>query len=701
MNDGLPYAVIPLVSVLICAGLAWLVLARDRRETAHWAFAAALAALALAQAGNAASLLAGSAFETLRWRRISAVGEILMPIGWLVFSLSFTRSSVRGLLREWRGGLWAMGILTILFLALSWSGKMFHLIGDDAGAFIGLGPAGRIYAGFYLVVQVLILANLEQALRQADEHSRWYLKFPAVGLGLLCLYFLYQTSDLLLYSTWHRELAWMSGAVSIIACALIGYGLLRRPMPAVPVYISPQVVTGSLTFLIVGGALIGTGIIAGLLRYSGLQGGAALSLLFVFLAVTALVFVLLSAQVRQALGRFVERHFFPHKYDYRTRWMEATRAIGAPGTVEQIAWRAVQLFKGIFGARTIEIWMADAEDGLWNRIGFYNPSGSAGPNHVKHGPETAAWLRLQTQVQPAEDPTVPSSLASALRGAESVQIAPLASGERAIGWVALGAPAGSEDYSQQDLDLIRCLAAQLADRLQHLVLANRLVMAREMEAFYEYSTFVLHDLKNFTATLSLVMQNAERHGGDPSFQQAAMRSVGATVRKMTRLMNTVAALSRDPHPKLMMVDLNGLAGEVLKGFHAAAGATLVRDEGPVPPVDGDPDQLQQVLLNLILNAQEAVGADGQITVRTATDRDFAVVTVEDNGCGMDRATMAGLFRPFRTTKGRGLGIGLYQCRKLIEAHGGTLDVESDIGKGSRFVIRLRRARAREGERKEP
>src|ERR671918_1831601 len=100
MNDGMPYAVIPLISVLICAGLAWLVLARDRRETAHWAFAAALAALALAQAGNVGSLLAGSADEMLRWRRISAVGEILMPVGWLVFSLSFTRTSARELVRE-------------------------------------------------------------------------------------------------------------------------------------------------------------------------------------------------------------------------------------------------------------------------------------------------------------------------------------------------------------------------------------------------------------------------------------------------------------------------------------------------------------------------------------------------------------------------------------------------------------------------
>jgi signal transduction histidine kinase len=77
-----------------------------------------------------------------------------------------------------------------------------------------------------------------------------------------------------------------------------------------------------------------------------------------------------------------------------------------------------------------------------------------------------------------------------------------------------------------------------------------------------------------------------------------------------------------------------------------------------------------------------------VTVHTEADEAFVLLMVEDNGCGMDRATVAGLFRPFHTLKGRGLGIGLYQCRKIVEAHKGTLTVESEPGKGSRFTVRL-------------
>jgi putative PEP-CTERM system histidine kinase len=270
---------------------------------------------------------------------------------------------------------------------------------------------------------------------------------------------------------------------------------------------------------------------------------------------------------------------------------------------------------------------------------------------------------------------------------QAAVIVPLNGARQAVGWVALGS-AGTSSYTQQDFDLLQCIAAQVADRLQHLVLAERLAMSREMEAFYQYSAFFLHDLKNFTATLSLVVQNAVRHGRDPEFQRAAMSTVSATVKKMTTLIGTLGALSRDPDPKATVLDLNALVDEVLRSFNGAAVARLVHKPGVGTMIRADADQLHQVLLNLILNAQEAVGEDGQITIRTVAEASTVSLIVEDNGCGMDRATTAALFRPFRTTKGRGLGIGLYQCKKIVSAHKGELEVDSEVGKGTRFIVRL-------------
>ena len=689
MYESLFPVMLVFLSAASSAGLALLVMARAQRTAVHWALSAALTALALTQIGNGMSLLAESGAELLYWRRVALGGEVLMPLAWLVFSVAFARSNAIELLREWKPAFIASGALTLLFLGFVGSERLFALTSPDAMA-IGLGPSGRIYAALYLLAQALVLANLEQTLRHADEQGRWYIKFPVVGLGLLSMYFLYQMSDLLLYTVWHPELAWLSGIVAGAACVLIGYGLFFRPIPDVQIYISRKVVTGSLSFLLVGGVLIGTGLIASFIRGSGLPGSMVLSALFVLLAVTGLVFVLLSAHVRHSVSRFVERHFFPHKYDYRTRWLEVTETIGSGQTTEQMAWRAVEVFKGIFGTRTCAIWMAaDLEEGLWTRVAAHHVAGTAG--QLKDNGEIRAWLERQQEPFEVTQPhaAVPPLLERDLHMTEAVLLIPLNASSHAIGWVALGAHGDGGAYSHQDRDLLRCIAAQLADRLQHLMLADRLIMAREMEAFYECSTFFLHDLKNFIATLSLVVQNAERHGEKPDFQRAAMGTIGSTVRKMTALMGTMSALSRDPTPKLRVLDVNTLADEVLKSFNGAVGATLIRESHAVPLVEADPDQLQQVVLNLILNAQDAVAPDGRIVLRTETDAGVAQLVVEDNGCGMDHATLAGLFRPFRSTKGKGLGIGLYQCRKILHAHGGTLTVESERGRGTRFAIRLR------------
>ena len=98
-------------------------------------------------------------------------------------------------------------------------------------------------------------------------------------------------------------------------------------------------------------------------------------------------------------------------------------------------------------------------------------------------------------------------------------------------------------------------------------------------------------------------------------------------------------------------------------------------------------ELRKVVLNLLINACEAVGDAGKVRVTTARRDAEAVLSVEDNGCGMSPAFVQGhLFKPFRTTKEKGLGIGLYQCRQIVEAHGGRIEVESREGAGTVFTV---------------
>ena len=108
----------------------------------------------------------------------------------------------------------------------------------------------------------------------------------------------------------------------------------------------------------------------------------------------------------------------------------------------------------------------------------------------------------------------------------------------------------------------------------------------------------------------------------------------------------------------------------------------------IPPVDHDPNQINQVLLNLLLNAIQAMDKPGSIYVSLRRDNDDVLITVADEGKGISPENLPNIFRPFFTTKGHGTGLGLSLARRIVEAHGGTIRVRSEVGKGTQFVVRL-------------
>jgi len=110
--------------------------------------------------------------------------------------------------------------------------------------------------------------------------------------------------------------------------------------------------------------------------------------------------------------------------------------------------------------------------------------------------------------------------------------------------------------------------------------------------------------------------------------------------------------------------------------------------GDIPPVDHDPNQINQVLLNLLLNAIQSMDKPGTIHVSLENDDDAVLIAVADEGKGIAPENLPNIFRPFFTTKGHGTGLGLSLARRIVEAHGGQIDVTSEVGKGTRFQVRL-------------
>jgi signal transduction histidine kinase len=186
-----------------------------------------------------------------------------------------------------------------------------------------------------------------------------------------------------------------------------------------------------------------------------------------------------------------------------------------------------------------------------------------------------------------------------------------------------------------------------------------------------------------------MLKNLPVHFDDPAFREDALRGIGNTARRIDEMIGRLSALRQRPDVKPVEADLNQLVSEVLDRLNGMAHVELTKELQPLPSILADREQIQSAVTNLVLNARDALGPEGRISIRTEHIGSSAVLSVTDNGCGMSAAFLKeSLFRPFQSTKKKGLGIGMFQSRMIVEAHGGTIRVESEAGKGSTFRVSL-------------
>jgi putative PEP-CTERM system histidine kinase len=267
--------------------------------------------------------------------------------------------------------------------------------------------------------------------------------------------------------------------------------------------------------------------------------------------------------------------------------------------------------------------------------------------------------------------------------------APLMSGGQMVGMIILGDRVKGVPFSWQDLDLLKCVADSAAAGLMNIQLSQKLLQAGQMEAFQTMSAFFVHDLKNTISTLNLMLKNLPANFDNPEFRQDALRGISKTITHVNHLIQRLGQLRGRLQIKPVASDLNELVLSVLSGVETSPQINLVKTIHPLPKMLLDQEQMQKVVTNLIFNAREAVSSTGEVRVETSQNHGWAVLSVSDNGCGMNPEFLnQSLFRPFQTTKKNGLGIGLFQSKMIVEAHRGRIQVESQPGKGTTFRIIL-------------
>ena len=690
----------------IAGGMACVLFVRIQASASHRSLAALLGATAVASLANGVGLFDEG--HALFWRGSAMVAELAQPAALLYVGLAFLRPVERG--RDasvlWRARI--IGVVGLLLAVFAVTGQVFQWkTVEDGQSAIALASWGRVPYVFVVIGMALGLAQLELVLRASREPVRHKLKFVVIGLGGLAGFQIYQASQMLLFPVWQAGHVLVSSVVTTLALCLIAYGLGRTRLREVLVntYVSPQALFGTVTFIVIGLYLLAVGAVGEWLRRTDQPLGVGLSVVVVFGALVGLAIAAFSKTVRADIRRFITRNFYRSKYDYRVQWLQVTEAFQQAAHKEAIMDRLLELLITNFATTTISIWSFREADRRFCQVRSMTVEKEPVPIELSH----PVIVQLLERDEPV---LIEKGLAGRNDGAASPGDPLAASGAalcfpiRAQGqltaFVALGKQLHGEAYGTDDCDLLHGIAHHVGTLLSHANLAEERQAAAELEALHRFSVFCLHDLKNLAARLSLVAQNAENHGKDPAFQESVMRTVADTAKKMTTLMSKLSLKSFKPMPVATPepLDMSNLIDETVAPIREDGHVRLYVSGEPVPPVMAVREHIHQVLLNVVLNAKQAIGQDGTICVTTGQQNGSVVVTIEDTGVGIPASKLSTLFRPSQSSRPGGLGIGLYQCKQIVEAHRGTIQIRSEVGKGTQVRIELplsrRSERVKEG-----
>ena len=261
-----------------------------------------------------------------------------------------------------------------------------------------------------------------------------------------------------------------------------------------------------------------------------------------------------------------------------------------------------------------------------------------------------------------------------------------------LGFVVIPHPVAKHQINWEDHDLLKTAGRQAASHLAQLMAVQALVEAREFQAFSKLSAFVIHDLKNLVAQLSLVVSNAAKHKHNPEFMDDAIKTVDHSVSKMNRLLAQLrqGRTAAQPPSDNQKVELNTLINDVVNERSNQTPQPRFHSQCDEIYIAANTDRIASVLEHIIQNAQDATPPDGWVNVKLTSEDNLAAIEISDNGCGMDQAFIHNrLFRPFDTTKGQGgMGIGVYESREYIQELKGSIHVTSEPGNGTTFTISL-------------
>ncbi len=589
----------------------------------------------------------------------------------------------------------ASGTTPSISRSIFWIGGLFLLLGlllEWPQQWLSASTVVALFFGTRVVLAIIGLILIEHLYRNVSVEHRWTIKFLCLGIGAMFAYDLVLYSDAMLFHQIDQELWNGRGIANVLIVPLIAISAARNPEWSLDIAISRRVVFQSSALLGAGTYLL---IIAGAgyyMRYFGGSWGGVIQAVILFAGIVGLFVLALSGSLRAKLRVFVNKNFFSYRYDYREEWLRITQELSFNTSAENFGQRAIHALANLVESRGGGLWLQQ-EDHDYQRIAHWDAPTLLGTESANSGLvqflSDRQWVINLQEYRKASHPYGELVLPEWLTADRKTWlVVPLMFQDRMLGFVVLIEPRTPLVIDWEINDLLKTAGRQIASYLAQIHASQALLVARQFESFNRMSAFVVHDLKNLVAQLSLLVTNASKHRNNPEFQQDMIETVQNASEKMKRLLGQLR-VGATPVEQAVMVNLNEVAQSAVASKAPLIPAPVLIEQQPAVHTLAHRERLERVIGHLLQNAAEATTQSGQIWLHIKTENDSAIIEVQDTGVGMSpEFIQQRLFRPFESTKQNGMGIGIYESREYVRELGGQLDVTSREGEGSCFRISL-------------
>lgn len=426
--------------------------------------------------------------------------------------------------------------------------------------------------------------------------------------------------------------------------------------------------------------------------------GTVITLSFlVFMAIIGyLVWISFVTKDKNEIKINLAKTFSLYKYNYRERWLGFNAELDRAHQQDLFYSKSIKAMADLIESPSGKLW--SEKNGRFIYVDHWNAKSSSKhkfslPIELCQFIEDTNWVIDLKEYQ--KKPEMYQLLSLPFTDFETGKIdilVPLKRDEKLVGIVGLESKAGAAILNWEDHDLLKAAGQQMASYIGLFEATTRIYEQRQLEAFNRLSAFVVHDLKNVSAQLQLITQNAEKFKDNQDFINDTFDTVVNADLRIRKMLNqlgrkNIATLKSEKNITDLHVLINAIKDQ-------KADIVINKNIKNVR-LYGSQQQLVNIILHLDDNACNAVSAAGgdfkkDVLHRLEMVENDLYWIIEDKGIGMsEEFVRLNLFKPFETTKGNaGLGIGVYQCRHLLRSFGGDLIVQSRVGEGTRCTVIL-------------